>query len=79
MATEDECPVCNRSSELIFRVEETSKNLETLEGEINIKLKDTNKRIDEVDKRLDKLVLSSAMLFATALISLSVAVYTNLT
>ena len=75
--SENNCPVCDRASELIFRVEESDEKLGEVKEEFEVKDKKTNKRvdkvhdrIDKVDGRINKLVISSFLILLTAVVSL---------
>lgn len=76
--TEDSCPICERASEMIFRVEEFDTSLQHCIEESNMKIKAINLRVDKVDSRIDSLLMASIILFASALVSGCVAVYSNI-
>lgn len=78
--SDDICPVCERASEFIYRLDETEekinkskknfdKKLNKLEGETNTEFKEVYKRINTVDGRINALILACTLLLASVVLS----------
>ena len=80
MGAEEKCPVCERASEFVYRLDESEEKLEKskdrfdeklekLEGEVDTKVTDIYKRINTVDARINALLVSCILLLLTVVVS----------
>ena len=78
--SDEDCPVCERASEFVYRLDETeeklekskksfNKKLDKLEGEVDTGFVEVYKRINTVDGRINALLLSCVLLFASVILS----------
>ena len=79
MPDEEKCPVCERASEFVYRLDETdekfnrskkvfNERLDKVEEGVDTKVKDLYKRINSVDARINALLVACFLLLLSTVL-----------